>query len=297
MLEKLERKFGKYAIHNFSYYILMISAIGCLLGLIAPQIYNNYLSLNFDMVLKGQVWRLLTFVLYPQITSVSVINIIFAVLSLFLYYYIGKVLEETWGAFRFNIYYISGFLLNIISSLILYLIFDVSYSFGMTYINYAMFLAFATIMPNNTIYLYGLIPIKMKYLGWIYAFVIGYEVITNLFTLTPSGIAISVAIIVSILNFIIYFIASKRKYKVKKPKVIKPKKIDPKTAAQKAQAVADSLPKKKLYDLPIEPAEERCTTCGRFKKEHPELEFRYCSKCNGTHLYCNEHLFTHEHKK
>ena len=159
-----------------------------------------------------------------------------------------------------------------------------------------MFLAFATINPNHTIMLYGLLPIKMKYLGFVYVFVIGYEIITNLIPPTPAGIAVNVAIVVSLLNFIVYFISTRKKTR-RKPKVIKPKKIDPKAAAQKAQAVADALPKKKLYDLPVGANEEKCTVCGKYKKEHPELEFRYCSKCNGVYMYCNEHLFTHEHKQ
>ena len=37
--------------------------------------------------------------------------------------------------------------------------------------------------------------------------------------------------------------------------------------------------------------------CGRTELDHPELEFRYCSKCNGNYEYCQDHLFTHEHVK
>ena len=41
----------------------------------------------------------------------------------------------------------------------------------------------------------------------------------------------------------------------------------------------------------------KCAICGRTEKDSPELEFRYCSKCEGNYEYCQDHLFTHEHVK
>lgn len=274
MLNKLERKFGKYAIKNLSYYILIIAVVGSVIGIFVPQIFINYLSLDFDKILSGQIWRLITFILYPQITSASPTALIFGALSLFLYYFVGKVLEEAWGSFRFNVYYISGIIFNIIGSLILYLIFGVSLSYGMTYINYALFLAFASIAPEHKIMLFMIIPIKMKYLGYIYIFSIGYEVITSILSFSVAGTAVAVSIIISILNYIIYYLStkkSKRKPRTVTSTVQKPKKI-------------------------VVTKDNKCAICGKIKEEHPELEFRYCSKCSNGQLYCEEHLFTHEHK-
>ena len=39
----------------------------------------------------------------------------------------------------------------------------------------------------------------------------------------------------------------------------------------------------------------KCAICGRTELDSPELEFRYCSKCEGNYEYCSDHLFTHEH--
>jgi hypothetical protein len=278
MLDKLERKFGKYAIHNFSYYILVISVIGTVLGFISPSIYTNFLALDFDMILKGQVWRLFTFIFYPMITSLDFVSILFGTISLYFYYYIGTVLENTWGAFRFNVYYISGFLLNILSTLILYLVFGASFSFGMHYIHNAMFLAFATIMPDNQVRLYFLIPIKTKWLGYIYGAVLVWEIISNIATLTPGGIALGVSILVSVLNFVVYFVGLKKKKTTKTSKNFK-----------KQMKKFES--KKDFINI----AAHTCCVCGRTNVTNPELTFRYCSKCEGEHEYCNEHIFTHEH--
>ena len=41
----------------------------------------------------------------------------------------------------------------------------------------------------------------------------------------------------------------------------------------------------------------RCVICGRTQADNPDLEFRYCSKCEGGLEYCQDHLFTHVHVK
>ena len=47
-MNKLERKFGKYAIPNLMYYIIILYALGFVLNMIAPGFYQNYLSLNIQ---------------------------------------------------------------------------------------------------------------------------------------------------------------------------------------------------------------------------------------------------------
>lgn len=277
MFDKLERKFGKYAITNFSYYIMIIYIVGAGIGMLNPSIYNNYLALDFDLILSGQVWRLITFIFYPYITSLDFISLLFGAISIYFYYYIGTTLENTWGAFRFNVYYLSGLVLNILATLMIYLIFGVSISFGMTYVQNALFLAFATIMPDNYVRLYFLIPIKMKWMGIVYGVILIYQVITNILTFTPAGFALAAAILISMLNFIVYFANLKKKPKRQKEWEKKNKKMNKKF--------------EKTIDFPA----HTCCVCGRNSLTNPELEFRYCSKCDGMYEYCQDHLFTHEH--
>jgi hypothetical protein len=39
----------------------------------------------------------------------------------------------------------------------------------------------------------------------------------------------------------------------------------------------------------------RCAVCGKTDVSHPQMEFRYCSRCNGYYCYCAEHINTHIH--
>lgn len=90
--QKLERKYSKYAIQNLMMYIIVLYAVGFVFEVFAPGVYSTYLSLDFAYIFKGQIWRLVTFIIQPPSTS-----IIFVFFSLYFYYLIGTVLENIWG--------------------------------------------------------------------------------------------------------------------------------------------------------------------------------------------------------
>ena len=43
------------------------------------------------------------------------------------------------------------------------------------------------------------------------------------------------------------------------------------------------------------PYHHKCAVCGRTDADHPELEFRYCSRCAGYHCFCQDHINNHIH--
>ena len=142
-INKLERKFGKYAIHNLMYYIIAIYVLGWIIQLVAPEIYTSYLSLNAEAILHGQVWRIVTFLLNPPSSSP-----LFMIFALYLYFIIGMNIERAWGAFRFNLYFFVGVLLHVIAAIIIYLIFGINLDLGTYYLNLSLFFTFAALYPN-----------------------------------------------------------------------------------------------------------------------------------------------------
>lgn len=113
-LNKMERRFGRYALTNLSLYIVLTYAAGYLLYMITPQVLT-YMTLEPAMILRGQVWRIVSWLLIPPSTQ----NIFFILITLMFYYSIGTSLERTWGAFRYNVYIFSGILMTIIGAFIL----------------------------------------------------------------------------------------------------------------------------------------------------------------------------------
>ena len=278
-LNKMERKFGRYAIHNLTKYMIGCYIIGYILlygGSLFHISFTQYLSLSPYHIVHGQIWRLVSWLLIPPPSS----NLIFVLIMLMFYYSLGETLERTWGAFRYNVYILGGVLFTVIGAFILYFIAGGSpitslyYSgaFSTYYINLSIFLAFAVSYPDMQVLFMMIIPMKMKWLAVL-------DVAYLLYDMVNGSWGIRTVIIASLLNFIIYFLATRNYQR------ISPKEIHRKQQFQKAvhPKMAPGTTKHK------------CAVCGRTEEDGDNLEFRFCSKCNGNYEYCQDHLFTHKH--
>ena len=276
-LDKLERKLGRFAIPNLTVYLLIGYVIGFGVMYLMPEMVD-YLTLEPALILRGQVWRLISWVLIPPKTNL--ISLVFLVL---LYYSLGTALERTWGSFRYNVYIFSGLLFTVLAVFGLYAFYYFRYGvevplsviglIGTNYITMSIFLAFAAIYPNMEVMLYFILPIKMKWMALVYVVLAGYDFING-------GIGIRVAIGASLLNFVIFFLSTRNF-----------KRFGPREQARKAKFKKQSRP----HMTYTSGAHHRCAVCGRTELDDPCLEFRFCSKCNGNYEYCQDHLFTHEH--
>lgn len=277
-LNKLERKYGRYAISGFMRYIVIINLIGAMIGILSPTLYYQYLSLDVGMIMRGQIWRIFTFIFAPGITRyelVNPLNILFFALEIYLYYWIGNSLENAWGSFRFNLYYISGILLTIVAGIIMHIALGFSVPLGLDYINQSLFLAFAVLYPDVQLLLFMIIPIKVKWLGVLYGAMLGYEVLT---CIVAGKYTLALAIVMSVLNFVFFFFST-RNYARVSPRQVKRRR----TYKREVNKATGGITKHK------------CAICGRTELDDENLDFRFCSKCDGNYEYCTEHLFTHEH--
>ena len=273
-LDKMERRFGCYAIRNLTMYLLAGYAIGYLLSFTMPQLLT-YFTLEPALILKGQVWRLLSWVIIPPND-----NIIFVIFMMLLYYSLGNTLESYWGAFRYNVYIFSGILFTVIGAFIVNGLIGGVTGFGSLYstyyINMSIFLACASIMPDYQLLLYGIIPVKMKWLAILDVVLLAVDAV-------QGGLIIRIVIIASLLNFIIFFFCNRNLRGHSPKQAVRRKKFQKQISRPQNQYAGG--------------AKHRCAVCGRTELDNPTLEFRYCSKCNGNYEYCQDHLFTHEHVK
>ncbi len=278
-LDKSERKLGRFAIPNLTVYLLAGYVIGFgVVYLMSDMI--GYLTLEPALILRGQVWRIISWVLIPPTTNI--ISLAFLVL---LYYSLGTALERTWGSFRYNVYIFSGLLFTVLAAFGLYAFYYFGYgvevsmsAVGMistNYITMSIFLAFAAIYPDMEVMLYFILPIKMKWMALVYAAMAVYYFVRG-------GIGTRVAIGASLLNFVIFFLSSRNR-----------KRFGSREQAGKRKFNRRSAPHMRYANG----AKHRCAVCGRTELDDPCLEFRFCSKCNGNYEYCQDHLFTHEHIK
>lgn len=283
-MSSFEKKFGKYAIRNISVVLIICYAIGYLIEMILPGLVW-YLTLNPYAILHGQVWRLVTWILIPPSDS----NIFLTLIMLYFYCSIGTTLERTWGTYRYNVYLFEGMLFTILGS---FLFMGYSYLFNIVqganatgyfqlyslffstyYINMSIFLAFAATFPDVSVLLMFVIPIKVKWLGIIYGVML-------LFSFLQGDIGVKFAIAASLLNFVVFFFTSRNMMHLN-PKQIHRRQEFKRDVRRGSSGIT----------------KHKCAICGRTEKDSPEMQFRFCSKCDGNYEYCEEHLYTHTHVK
>ena len=285
-MKNLRRSFERFCfqnrnkgIPNLMLYICLGNALVYLLSSIAGN-YSLYYVLCFDRasILQGQVWRLFT---YP-LTMMSG-NVLFMLIALVCYYSLGRAVENIWGTFRFNLFYLSGVLLMDLFCMV----FD-GYA-SVTYLNMSLLLAYATLYPSAQFLIFYIIPVKAWVLALFYIAMTLLDVVSlgSLFPLVALG------------NYFLFFgrdvlnvipmswQANFRRLTRKGKQKAAPKaKVIPFPSAGSYEAT-NAKPKA--------PYTHRCTVCGRTDTEYPDLEFRYCSRCKGYHCYCEDHISSHTH--
>ena len=287
-IDKLERKYGRYGIENLTMYIIISYVLGYALMYINPGALSM-LSLNVTKILQGQVWRLITWIVYPPSTSSP---LWFVIAILFFYYPISASLEHTWGKFKFTLYILSGMIFTVIAAFILHFVMGGVLDglggiiFSTDYISLSIFLAYSLTYPDMTVLLMFVIPVKMKWMSIVYAALVIYDVARYFMN---GAWFMALPIIASLLNFVIFFLGTRdfNRYN--------PKEIHRKNEFKRAVNGGS-----KTVPFPGNSnavTKHKCAVCGRTEKDDPNLEFRFCSKCNGNYEYCQDHLYTHIHKK
>ena len=279
-IDKLERKYG---IPNLTVYIVVCYVIGYALMILNPRILN-WLSLEPAYILRGQVWRLVTWVLYPPDSS----NVLlFALMVLLFYYPIGTSLERTLGTFKYTLYILSGMIFTILGAFILYFLLGgnvlVGSVFSTYYISLSTFLAYAMCYPDMQVLLMFIIPVKMKWMAIFYVVIIVYEMIQYIMA---GAWYLVIPIVASLLNFIIFYFGTKDFSRYN------PKEIHRRNEFRRAME-----PQGRMKSGSGTVTKHKCAICGRTELDDPNLEFRFCSRCNGNYEYCQDHLFTHTHVK
>lgn len=258
-------------------YIIGCYIIGYVIAVFRSD-FLSYLTLEPAWILRGQIWRLVTWVLIPP-ESLS----IFTIIMLLFYYSLGTTLERTWGTFRYSLYIFSGLIFTILGAFLLYLIMGgnvtgIGNFFSTYYVSMSIFLAFALSYPDMQVLLYFVIPIKMKWMAIVYAAMIIYDV----FNYVRGGWwPMAVPIVASLLNFVIFFLSTRDIGRYR------PKEV------RRRQNFKKAVNPSKVTTI----TKHKCAVCGRTERDGENLEFRFCSKCNGNYEYCQDHLYTHEHVK
>jgi hypothetical protein len=259
LLNRLERLFGRFAIPHLSLYLVIGQVVFWSVA------YLGFFDLERIALLPlavkaGEAWRLVTFLFLPPNS-----HPVFIAFAWYMFWLMGSALEGYWGEFRFNLYLLLGWALTV----------AVAWPFPGNYTTNvflagSVFLAFAFLNPDFELLIFFILPVKIKWLALLQAVFYGYALLAGRWP-------VRLAVLASVGNFLVFFTGD----------IIRWMKTGRRRMEHRAQQAAD----RETEDQP----RHRCRICGKTERSHPQLDFRYCSKCAGEECYCSEHLANHEH--
>ena len=287
-MKDLRRKFDIFCFKNRDKGIpnlMLYLCVGTALVYVISSSTNNYalydwLVFDRDLILQGQIWRLFSYVL----TTYNG-NILMQLLYLVCYYSLGRAMENLWGTLRFNLFYLTGILMMDVYCMIFGCYADVYY------LNQSLFLAYATLYPDASFLLLFVIPVK----AWVFAL---FDLVIVFLGLIANPFPYNLFSVISLANYFLFFgkdvlnifpiswrLNAQRLFRRKRKTKSGPKVV-PFPSAGSYEATTATVKA---------PYTHKCTVCGRTDVSDPDLEFRYCSRCNGYHCYCQDHISNHTH--
>lgn len=257
-----------FGIPGLMKYIAIANAVFWIMGMINTR-FTAYMTFSPLYILRGQVWRLVSFVFIPPGYGVL------ALIAVYFYYWIGTTLEKNWGTAQFTLYYLSGVLMTVLYGFVIFFIKGISVNLTAHYIYLSMFFSFAALFPDLQVLLMFIIPIKMKYLAYVDAALFLVGIFTTPF---PENLLP----VVAVLNFII-FCGGDILYSIHRGR--------PTKGAVNFRRESEKIKRQQQSNL----YRHKCCVCGRTDADYPDLEFRYCSNCAGYRCFCAEHINNHIH--
>ena len=315
MNNPLRRRFERFCFRNrdkgipdLMLYICLGSGLVTFANLINGGTFlYDLLCFDKSAILRGQVWRLLTWLLTESMSSNPLLDIIF----LYFFYRLGSAVEHSIGTFKFNLFYLGGVILMDIFAMAFcpteaaiiggYIFrpqdFTLFYSNMAYYLHLSMVLAFSTMYPDSQFLILFVIPVKAWAIALIDLVLIGISVYNMCYPVMIFPHCLFP--LIGILNYILFFASDmgnllplswRAKLRQKNRNKTAHRPAGPKVIPFSQTGNAQSASAKSGA-----PYTHRCTVCGRTDAEYPDLEFRYCSRCQGYHCYCEDHISNHVH--
>ena len=285
-----------FGIPRLAFYIVVCNIAVYLLNSFSRGTFSQLLYFSPHSVLRGQIWRLVTFALIP--TNSGLLSMI---LSCYCTYWIGMSLEQRWGTAKFTCYYLCGIALNVLGACLVSLLLGVDYTlYGVSSLASTMFLAFALFWPDAQLILIPIpIPIKARWLIYFYLALFALEIVPPLLSGSWYAVVLPLAALLNLCFF-------------SWPEVCRFLRIEEPRVRGQAERFRDAASTQWQNRRPFRTQGPRmqyrspqsqqrqsgdrvCAVCGRSNRSNPELQFRYCSQCAGYHCFCSDHIFSHVH--
>src|SRR5256885_8245446 len=236
-LDKLERRFGFLGIPGLPRILVGFAALVFGLAWLLPG-FTSMLTLDPVRIQHGEVWRLITYIFIPQTQSP-----LWVIFALWFLWWIGEGVERAWGSFRLTLYFLVGMIGTTAAA------FFFGSNFSNSMLIASLFFAFARFYPDEVIYMLFILPVRIKWLAWIFAafLLVGFVLNSNSYR---------AALIAAFANYFIFF----------GPEIIH--------QATHRREVSTRRRRFEEQSRSADSALHRCAVCGATELSDPSLDFR-----------------------
>lgn len=261
LLARLERSVGRHVPEGLPAWLTGLTALGYIATFAKPEL-AAFLRLDAAAVLRGEAWRLVTFLFAPLMPIRQPVDFLWVFFGLQIFYMMASSLEAQWGAFRFTVFWLIGALCAMAAGL-------VTGGGSSMYLAASVLLAFATLFPDYELMIFFVLPVKVKWLGILSGAGLVWAFVTG--SMSSRG-----QIVAGVLNYLLFC----------GPALTAKLRGARRSPARRTEAFAEPARKRRV-----------CAKCGRSEAEDPSLEFRVCDcqeRCHGRLTeYCLEHARNH----
>jgi hypothetical protein len=273
-LRRLERQLQPLAIPNLTGFLIAGMVIAYVISVFNPD-FGQLLEFKPKAVLKGELWRLLSFLVLPGTgVGFDLLSIFFFIVFLMATYFTGSALEATWGTLRYNVFVLIAYVSSIGAGVLVGAVIGDDVSGTNFFLYESLILAFAWLYPDFEFMVYFIFPVKAKWLGLLAVVQLTFQFIMGLTTFTNDGWLICTLILASTTNVSVFLGRDIANHLLRRNVRMLQRFVD---VSQKSTA------------------RHTCIVCGATDLTHPDREFRYCTDCQGTPAYCDQHLAGHQH--
>lgn len=267
-MRRFERLISKIAVENFTVYVIALT--GLVSGL-ALYTNSNLGLLTFEsLFVQGEFWHLLIFPFRVDAGSLFQNAWLGLLLFLFIFWQFASWLEAELGTVRFNTFIYLGWLILLVGGVLETLVVGQAFVSAF-YLDFAVLIAVAYLNPNQQILLFFFLPVKLKWIAWIFLVIMIYGTI-RLVGITGDFFLLLTPVF-GLGNFLLFY--------------------GPDMFARVGRRGAAQVRRAK-FEMAMPTSIHRCAVCGLTEHDDPQMDFRYCVDCDD-HEYCAKHLHDHRH--
>lgn len=213
----------------------------------ARDIYEM-LMLDWDRILSGQIWRVVSFILLPPANPFSTTGLVIMFFVVMFTFFINDILEHAWGSRGLSAFFYTGWLVCLAA----FTFVPAAQFSAAAYLGAGVLMAASTVAPRLEVRLMLVLPVPLYVVGLL----TGVALLADVFRMGRIAPAFAAIPIVAVANYLIWAVPILTRYLAHRGE----------TRERRARFEEGKVAKGDAFHT--------CERCGATEISHPEREFR-----------------------